>query len=593
MCGICFYLSYKEEKCDSTNHFELIKHRGPDKTIKLLPKFDDLNIVLMFHRLAINDVSDNGNQPFIYKNEDRQIILMCNGEIYNYKKLFKDHLQDMIINGQIKGSHRQISNSDCEVIIPLYLKYGINKTVDLISNNEFAFILLDINKTTLSFHCSRDVAGIRPMFYYKSTSSVSSKSLLVSSKNHSQNHSQNYSLSFGFCSELKGLLYQKEKINIFPPGNILTTDIYYNEKKEMKMMTTITPYYNYLYKTINYSTIEIICEKIRTSLIESVNEKLISDRPIGCLLSGGLDSSLITSIASFLLKNQNKDKHLIQDKSYRLRTYTIGMEKGTDIKYAEMVAKYIDSNHTTFYIKEEEALQVIPKVIKAIETYDITTIRASIFQYLLAERIAKNTDTKVILNGDGSDEITMGYLYFHNVPNPEEGQKETVRLLKEIHKYDVLRVDRTISNFGIESRVPFLSKNFIDTYMNIDPKLKIPYILGGKKIEKYLLRKSFEDMKLLPTEVLWRRKEALSDGVSGERSWFQILQEYIDKLITDKEYKENKDKYVHNTPISKESYYYRKLFEEYFPNSEHIINNMWLPKWSDSNDPSARTLTLY
>ena len=215
---------------------------------------------------------------------------MCNGEIYNYKKLFKDHLEDMIINGQIKGSHRQISNSDCEVIIPLYLKYGINKTVDLISNNEFAFILLDINKTTSSFHCSRDVAGIRPMFYYKSSSllsSVSSSTSSLVSSSLSKNHLQNHYPSFGFCSELKGLLYQKEKINIYPPGNILTTDIYYNEKKEMKMITTITPYYNYLYKTINYPTIEIICEKIRTSLIESVNERLISDRPIGCLLSGG------------------------------------------------------------------------------------------------------------------------------------------------------------------------------------------------------------------------------------------------------------------------------------------------------------------
>lgn len=556
MCGICFSISQKEEKC--LQHFESISHRGPDKTITLNPKFDNLNIILMFHRLAINDTSSDGDQPFIYKNGERVIYLLCNGEIYNYKKLFKDHLDDMIINGQIKGSYRKISNSDCEVIIPLYLKYGITKTVDLISNNEFAFILLDINKPTLSFHCSRDVAGVRPMFYYKNL------------------------FNFGFCSELKGLLYQKEKINIFPPGNVLTTDIYYNEKKEMKIMTMITPYYNYLYKTINYPTIEIIYEKIRNSLIESVGEKLISDRPIGCLLSGGLDSSLITSIASSLTKN-------------KLKTYTIGMNEGTDIKYAEMVAKYINSDHTTFYITEEEALKAIPDVIKTIETYDITTIRASIFQYLLAQRISKNTETKVILNGDGSDEITMGYLYFHNSPNPEEAQKETVKLVKEIHKYDVLRVDRTISHFGLESRVPFLSKDFIDTYMNIDPKFKIPYKLGGKQIEKYLLRKSFEDMKLLPNEVLWRRKEALSDGISsGKKSWFQIIQEHIDKIITDKEYNENKNKYMNNPPISKESYYYRKLFDEYFPNSDHIIDHMWLPKWSgDNNDPSARTLKVY
>jgi asparagine synthase (glutamine-hydrolysing) len=580
MCGICFYLTTNDQTDykQISDQFMKIQHRGPDQSKNCELRFmsndgkkEDINMLLQFHRLAIIDKSHTGDQPFIYRNENRLVYLMCNGEIYNYKLLLKEHLSDMIIDGHIKGSTRLISNSDCEVIIPLYLKYGINKTVNLVSNNEFAFILVDITKKDddldhMSFYCSRDVAGIRGLFYFKENN------------------------KFGFCSELKGLLKLSNNILPFPPGNTLTTDIYYSStNRELKMMTTIIPYYSYLYKTINYQTIEVLYEKIRNSFINSVKERLVSDRPLGCLLSGGIDSSLVSAVAS---KYSGSD----DGKKTKLKTYTIGMKDGTDIKYAEMVAKYISSDHTTFYFTPEEALSVIPDVIKTIETYDITTIRASVPQYLLAQRISTTTHTKVILNGDGSDEILMGYLYFHNAPDPESAQKDSVRLLKELHKYDVCRVDRTISRFGLEARVPFLSKDFIDTCMNIDPKLKIPYEIDNKKIEKYILRKAFEDMKLLPTEVLWRRKEAFSDAISStEKSWYQIIQDHIDMLITNEEYKNESKKYKHNPPTSKESYYYRKIFEENFGSENvKIIDHMWLPSFSGNiTNPSARILSLY
>lgn len=554
MCGICLYIT-NEEKInvdEIIKNFDIIKYRGPDKTVNTVIKKNDISMILTFHRLAIMDKSDAGSQPFIYHNEkeNRTIYMMCNGEIYNYKSLFEklDNIKDECIN----GDNRKLSGSDCEVIIPLYLKYGIDKTVELISNNEFAFILIDIVKDDVNVYISRDVAGVRPLFYF---ANVNEKKF-----------------SFGFCSELKGLLSLNKNMTPFPPGHIMKI----NENKY-----EFTQYYNYLYKTVDYTNIEMLYEKIRNTLISSVKEKLLSNRPLGSLLSGGLDSSLVASIASkYSQSGENK-----------LKTFTIGMNQSTDIKYAEIMAKYINSDHTTFYTTPEELLKIIPDVIYATETYDITTIRASTPQYMLAKKISEQTDVKVILNGDGSDECTMGYLFFHNAPNEIEAQKENERLIREIYKYDIIRVDRTLSHFGLESRVPFLSRDFIDLYLNIDPKLKIP----TKGIEKYLLRKAFEGTGLLPDSVLWRQKEALSDGISEvSKSWFQIIQEYIDKIVSDDEYETESKKYTHNPPTSKESYYYRKIFENYFgKNNEKVIDHMWLPVWTKTTEPSARILNSY
>jgi asparagine synthase (glutamine-hydrolysing) len=560
MCGICLYLSSVEEKIDFSC-FSKIQHRGPDKTISIQSKVDNFFFNQTFHRLSIIDKSDLGNQPFIYQNGNRTIYLMCNGEIYNYKSLIEEHLKDMITDNKVNGSSRLLSGSDCEVITILYLKYGINKTVDLISNNEFAFTLLDIQDNEFNLYVSRDVAGVRPLFYFRE-SKLSPGSAI------------NEVLKYGFCSELKGLLGLSKNILAFPPGNIMTIT---KDKSE------IVPYYLYLYKTVDYD-INVLYEKIYNTLVNSVREKLISDRPLACLLSGGLDSSIVASIANKYYNGKD-----------RLKTFTIGMKGSTDIKYAEIMSKFLNTDHTTFYCSQEELLKLIPEVIYATETYDITTIRASTPQYLLAKKISETTNVKVVLNGDGSDEITYGYLLFHNAPNSKSAQLESEKLLKEIHKYDVLRVDRSISNFGLEARVPFLSREFIDLYMNINPSLKIPIERNGRRIEKYLLRKSFEDSKLLPNEVLWRQKETFSDGVSPvNKSWFQIIQEFVDTLITNEEFEKENKKYSHNPPHNKESYYYRKIFEQYFGSeNDKVIQHMWLNSFSDSKEPSARSLLIY
>ena len=307
-------------------------------------------------------------------------------------------------------------------------------------------------------------------------------------------------------------------------------------------------------------------------MIQSVKDRLQSERPIGALLSGGLDSSLICGIASILLA----------EKGQRLNTFTIGMDiDSPDIEYARKVATHINSIHHEIIIPVDEWLKNIKNVIKQIETTCITTIRASTAQYLISKWISENTDIKVILNGDGSDEITSGYLYFYNAPSSDESHKENLILLNQIHYYDVLRVDRGISAFGLESRVPFLSHNFVDLYLSIDKELRNP--IKKSRMEKFLLRKSFEDSNIIPSDVLWRQKEAFSDAVSNKRkSWFEYINDYVETQI-------NKDIDINNFS-SKESFWYTKIFKEVYPNNTNYIAN-WLPKWcGDIQEPSARIL---
>ena len=309
----------------------------------------------------------------------------------------------------------------------------------------------------------------------------------------------------------------------------------------------------------------------------AVHKRIRNDnvsRPIGCLLSGGLDSSLVAAVAA---------KHL-KLKGEVLNTFSIGMKGATDLKYAKQVASFIGSNHTEIIFTEKEGIEAIDEVIKITETYDITTIRASVGQYLLSKWISKNTNIKIILNGDGADECEMGYLYFYNAPDSLEAQKDSLRLVREIHYFDGLRVDRNISYHGLEARVPFLDKDFVKLFLNkIPPKFKVPSFV----CEKYLIRKAFERFNILPSEVLWRRKEAFSDGVSPlTKSWFEILTDYFNSQsipIT----LENKV----NTPYTKESTYYRLRFIELFGSTgEKVIPHFWLPSWSNEKDPSARKL---
>jgi asparagine synthase (glutamine-hydrolysing) len=343
--------------------------------------------------------------------------------------------------------------------------------------------------------------------------------------------------------------------------------------------------------------VDKIKTKIRETFIESVRSKLFSDRPLGCLLSGGLDSSLVASIASRFLKERGQ----------KLKTFSIGLEDSTDEYYARLVAKHIDSEHTHIKLEQDDFINALKDVIYVTETYDITTVRASTGQYLVSKWISKNTDIKVLLIGDGSDELAAGYMYFHKAPTPMELHQENVRLLKDIHFYDVLRADRGIAENGIEARVPFLDHRFVDLYLSIDPKLRHPASYKEYKeykntsLEKWLLREAFNVDDFLPSEVLFRKKEAFSDGVSSmKKSWYQIVQEFANEKYSDEYLESEKERIGFNKPPSKEALYFRKIWEEYFgtyetsPQTAEVIPYFWLPKWcGDIKEPSARVLQVY
>jgi len=542
MCGIWALLSNLNEDFNKYKEsFDSIKSRGPDTTcVKIINKN-----IYGFHRLAIHDLSELGNQPFIWYDEDKTIVLIVNGEIYNYKELIEEH--DL----------KLFSNSDCEVIYHLYQKFNdINIVINLL-HGEFAFILSIIECNNSIHYICRDPIGVRPLFYGYNND------------------------KFIFSSLLSGITTSKnyfENIDVFPPGNLLVLkfDI------ELLIHYEFIQYYSYNYPILYNLKNSNIYQEITSRLIQAVNTRLDSEREIGALLSGGLDSSLICGIVSKILKVDN------------LRTFSIGMKKGTDLDYANKVSQHLNTNHTEIFFTPEEGLNAIDSVLETTETWDITTIRASVGQFLLGNYISKNSDIKVILNGDGADEVEMGYLYFYLAPDAEQGQKETVKLVKEIHRYDGLRVDRCISSHGLEARLPFLDVKFVDYYMSIDPELKIP---NKERMEKQLIRDAFYTLypDILPHDVLYRKKEAFSDGISSkEKSWFEIIGEWINTKISDDEY-DNRDLDIYGSCRSKESYYYKKSFNNRFgEKNTHIIPRYWLPNWIETNgEPSARILQVY
>ena len=433
---------------------------------------------------------------------------------------------------------------------------------------EYALVIIKQHKVTneLYYFASTDPLSVRPLFYCIELYNKSEKEMLV-----------------GFSSLLSGLSGLSNNVHRLHQGGMLIGHVdFHNNNYECKIMPYHKIKINSEITVSNDDDLNSLYKYIVSVLTESVILRLESDRPIGCLLSGGLDSSLIAAIASQELKKRGQ----------RLRTFSIGMEDGTDIEYARMVAKHIDSDHTEFHFTKEEGLLAIEEVIKATETYDITTIRASVGQYLIAKNISEKTDVKVVLNGDGADEAQMGYLYFYLHPSIEEAKEERDKLLQQIHLFDGLRVDRNISHFGLEARVPFLDKEFIDMYYDIPARLLVP---TKEHMEKYLIRKAFDVVmpNLLPSEVLWRKKEAFSDGVSSkEKSWYLIVKEHFNSIISDEEFdtRFNLDGIM---PLCKESFYYRKRFNELFGENQRVIPHYWLANWSDSKDPSARTLNVY
>ena len=529
MCGIFAILNNSKINEDINTSFEKGKGRGPE-----FSKLDIYknNVILGFHRLAINGLNTESNQP-IYVDD---IIVICNGEIYNHKELFT-----ML---QIEPS----TQSDCEVIAHCYKKFGVEYTLELL-DGVFAFVLYDT--TNCELYVARDKYGVRPLFH--SVSNDVSKEIL-------------------FASELKMISdLTTETIEQFHPG-CYSKLVFVNES------SWVSSYKNKPYN-IGVISQSKICyyNQIREKLMNAVKKRIeTTERPIACLLSGGLDSSLITSIVVNFMDTKGK----------MVETYSIGLEGSEDLKYAKIVANFLNTDHHEIIVSEQDFLNAIPEVIKTIESYDTTTVRASVGNYLVAKYIKENSDAKVIFNGDGSDEVTGGYMYFHKAPCSISFDKECKRLLHDIHYFDGLRSDRCISCHGLEARTPFLDREFVSNFLSLPYDRKNHNIKN--KCEKYLLRESF--VGYLPNAVLYRTKEAFSDGVSNHtRSWYEIIQEHIDTLDINMDIE-----YNHNPPKTKEQYYYRSLFESYYPGRSNVIPYFWMPRFvKGATDSSARTLDIY
>ncbi len=525
MCGIFAAFKTNLTKKELFPHFETIKHRGPDHSEFTTIK-DGLHFG--FHRLMINGQDSESNQPFYIDG----IWLIANAEIFNYKGLAQKHEINLL------------TNSDCEILIHLYKKLGMPAMLnELVA--EYAFILYDETKDKL-FVC-RDHLGVRGLYYGQ------------------DDHGGMY-----FASEAKALTFCT-KVKQFLPRHFWDSDTY-----------GFTNYYKFKFKPTIDQSEETHTKRINTLLTKAVKERMLSERKIGCLLSGGLDSSLVSAIVA---KNFKDPKEL--------ETFSIGLEGSPDIEAAQAVAEHIGTTHHSIVMTEEEFLEGLEETVYITGSYDVTTIRASVGHQLVSNWVKENSDVKVLFTGETIDEMGS-YLYFQQAPNPEAFQEEGIRLLRDIHFFDMLRGDRSISSAGIEARVPFADKAFVEYYMSIDPKLRM--FDGEERIEKYLLRKAFEKDHLLPAEVLWRRKNGFSDSVSKKnRSWSEIIRDYIDKKISDGEYLEAKEKELLDGPPTKEAYFYKKLFiEHYGVNNLHLTPYQWLPKWcGEVIDPSARVLKIY
>ena len=564
MCGIFSLLNYENEYTSNfiEAQFKKGEKRGPE--FSTLSKIG-IKIMYGFHRLAINGLNTESNQPLV--NDD--IILICNGEIYNYKELYS--LMDI----------QPKTQSDCEVIIHLYKKYGIEHTLQLL-DGVFSFILLDqrIYKNEARVYIARDPYGVRPLYIM-----------------HNVDESPEKEHCIGFASELKVLSefvntsLKSYKIEHFTPGTYstyilpMTVSAFWKlENKNVRYHTT-----SFCYQTNKSISNEVnkIIANVQKYLINAVEKRCITtERPIACLLSGGLDSSLIAALVSEYHKKNRLPP---------IETYSIGLKGSEDLRCAKIVAEYIGSNHTEILLTESDFTNAIPEVIGAIESYDTTSVRASIGNYLLGKYISMHSNAKVIFNGDGSDELCGGYLYMGLAPDVLEFDRECRRLLKDIHAFDVLRSDKCISSHGLEPRTPFLDRSWVQYYLSIPAHIRFN---TNKTCEKFLIRQSFDYLyfsnsagkPLLPSEILWRRKEAFSDGVSHQsRSLYQILQEYaVDKIKNT-----NINKYTVNQPVTDEQVYYRKIFEDIYPGHGKIVPYFWMPKYVDATDASARTLDIY
>ncbi|XP_034616399.1 asparagine synthetase [glutamine-hydrolyzing] [Trachemys scripta elegans] len=555
MCGI--WALFGSDECLSVQCLSAMKiaHRGPDAF-----RFENVNgftnCCFGFHRLAIVDQL-YGMQPIRVK-KFPYLWLCYNGEIYNFRQLQK----------QFGFEYQTLV--DGEVILHLYNRGGIEQTACML-DGVFAFILLDTANRKVFL--GRDTYGVRPLFKVLTEDGF-----------------------LGVCSEAKGLINLKHsmstcpKVEPFLPGHYEVLDLKPSGKvasvELVKFHSCKDEPLHAAYDTVENLPagldLETVKSNIRLLFENAVKKRLMSHRRIGCLLSGGLDSSLVAAMLLKLMKESSIN--------YPLQTFAIGMEDSPDLLAARKVAAYIGSEHHKVIFNSEEGIQALEEVIFSLETYDITTVRASVGMYLVSKHIRKKTDSVVIFSGEGSDELTQGYIYFHKAPSPEEAMEESERLLRELYMFDVLRADRTTAAHGLELRVPFLDHRFTSYYLSLPAELRIP----KDGIEKHLLRESFQDSNLLPKEILWRPKEAFSDGITSlKKSWFSILQEHIDLQVDDLLLEKAAEKFPFNPPKTKEGYYYRQIFEKHYPGRADWLSHYWMPRWIEATDPSARTLKHY
>lgn len=610
MCGI-FTILNNDEKIVThqalNSAFQTGKHRGPEFSVL---KSVSIKAMMGFHRLAINGLNSDSHQPIMIDD----IILICNGEIYNYEKLY-----NLLPNFNIRTT-----NSDCEIIIHLYKAFGMDTTLQLL-DGVFAFVLLDqrLSNNDTRMYVARDPFGVRPLYFmteytgsddnvFAFASELKTLKPIENALNNYYTENRDNILLENPNAKIKHL-FKAYKCQQFKPGTYSIYKIPFHVSPHWKPVKQIR-YNNFAFNTnifANKYDTQNILENIQIYFKEAVYKRCITtDRPIACLLSGGLDSSLVAA----LVNEFHKMNRLPQ-----LETYSIGMEGSEDLKYAQQVADYLGTKHTSITVSEADFVNAIPKVIYDIESYDTTTVRASVGNWLVAKYISEHSDAKVIFNGDGSDELMGGYLYMKKAGNCVEFDKECKRLLSNIHYFDVLRSDRSISSHGLEPRTPFLDRTWINYYLSLPMKLRY----SKDDPEKYLIRKAFdeehfknrENKSLLPSSILWRRKEAFSDGVSsGKTTTREIIYKHIHDLDNHEQLvslfenyridnRENINEVIkkceqtknisHLLPETLEQFYYRYIFELYYRGSGKVIPYFWMPNYVKATDSSARTLDVY
>lgn len=546
MCGIVSIFNIQQQTSElrqkALRMSQKIRHRGPDWSGIYCGK----TAILAHERLSIVD-PESGKQPLF--SVDGKLILAVNGEIYNHKDIRK----------QYEGKYEFQTGSDCEVILALYRDKGIDFLEDI--SGIFAFALYDEEND--SFLIARDQIGVIPLYIgYDSDGKVY------------------------VASELKALEGQCERYEPFLPGHY-----YWSKDPGMKRW--------YKRDWFDYDAVKdnpASSEDIRQALRNAVKKQMMSDVPYGVLLSGGLDSSVISAITQSYSERRIEDNSQTKAWWPRLHSFAVGLKGAPDLAKARMVADHIGTVHHEINYTIQEGLDAIRDVIYFIETYDVTTVRASTPMYLLA-RVIKSMGIKMVLSGEGADEIFGGYLYFHKAPSAEEFHKETVRKLSKLYLYDCLRANKSLAAWGVEGRVPFLDKEFLDVAMRTNPAAKM---CPGKTMEKRIVREAFSDM--LPEEIVWRQKEQFSDGVGY--SWIDTLKKMTEELVTDEQMAHAAERFPINTPMCKEEYYYRSIFEEHFP-SESAARSVpheasvacstaialeWDEAWKNMNEPSGRAV---